>query len=251
MTRNTAAGLAPAMALAASLFLGSCTETDVVAKGAAASFEALVKKLGSQVSWNRIDQALELDSPAGDAFKISGDFSRNNNDGMTPDLELAFSAAPFLSAGLDLASLAPSKEITYAIEDGMFMLHFEWSGEALKPLEGADGKPLAAPGIDQPAEGMVHAFKQLAAGWRDRVGYHEKLDHYGVALGGGNMVEWAKDLDTNDKDLVFVLNPEPLVAAGLDPAKLKKAGWILAMVDTRDAQGKPVQVERLLKPFGL
>jgi hypothetical protein len=251
LTTKITASLVPAIALAASLFLGSCAETDVVVQGAASSFDALVKKLGTQVSWNQIDQALELDSPAGDAFKVSGDFSRNNDDGMTPDLELAFSSAPFLAAGLDPAKLVSSQEITYQIEDGMFMLHFEWSGEALKPLAGADGKPLAAPGTDQPAAGMVYAFKQLAAGWRDRIGYHEKLDHYGIALGGGNMVEWAKDLATNDKDLVFILNPEPLLAAGLDPAKLAKAGWILAKVDTRDAQGKAIQVERLLKPFGL
>lgn len=41
---------------------------------------------------------------------------------------------------------------------------------------------------------------------RDSIGYHAALDHYGIDLENGNMFEWAKDISTNDKDIVFVLN---------------------------------------------
>ena len=61
------------------------------------------------------------------------------------------------------------------------------------------------------------------------------MDHFGVKLGGGNMFEWAKDLEINvttkqaqDKDIVFVLSPEPLIAAGVDPQKVE--GWLYSPV---------------------
>lgn len=84
---------------------------------------------------------------------------------------------------------------------------------------------------------------------RVRIGYHEALDHYGIKLGNGNMFEWAKNMATNDKDIVFVLNPEPFIAAGADPSRID--GWIFAKVETKDDKGKPILADRLLKPFNL
>ena len=84
---------------------------------------------------------------------------------------------------------------------------------------------------------------------RSRIGYHEKLDHYGIKLGNGNMFEWAKDIARNDKDIVWVLNPEPLIAAGVDPAKL--ATWVFAKVETKDEKGNTDFVDKFLKPFNL
>jgi hypothetical protein len=75
------------------------------------------------------------------------------------------------------------------------------------------------------------------------------MDHYGVNLGGGNLFEWAKDLAANDKDIVFVLDPAPLIAAGADPARV--AGWTFAKVTVDDENGKPLEVDKLLKPFDL
>jgi hypothetical protein len=73
------------------------------------------------------------------------------------------------------------------------------------------------------------------------------MDHYGVSLGDGNLFEWAKDMNANDKDIVFVLNPEPFIAAGADPARV--SGWVFDKVTVDDENGKPVQVDKLLKPF--
>ena len=84
---------------------------------------------------------------------------------------------------------------------------------------------------------------------RDSINYHSALDHYGVNLGDGNVFEWAKDLSTNDKDIVFVLNPKVFIDAGVDPQKLE--GWVFAKVETMDMNGKPIEVEKFLKPFDL
>jgi hypothetical protein len=63
------------------------------------------------------------------------------------------------------------------------------------------------------------------------------------------MFEWAKDLSTNDKDIVFVLDPGPFIAAGVDPGRIE--GWVFAKVPVMDASGKPVEVDKILKPYDL
>jgi hypothetical protein len=96
-------------------------------------------------------------------------------------------------------------------------------------------------------------FESNAKGLRDSIGYHTALDHYNVMLGDGNMFEWAKDFAVNgqtdenqDKDIVFVLNPEPLIAAGVDPEKVD--GWVYAQVPV-EIDGKAADVYKFLKPF--
>lgn len=214
--------------------LVSCAATDVVGQVAATSFDAVVAKLGDQVGKSEMDPAWQIKSPDGDLFLIAQDFSRPNKDGESPDFEMDFDAKPFLDAGLDVSKL-PMTEAGYRLEEGRFMLHFEWGDAPLKAATG--GKDITA------------TFRQILATYRERIGYHERLDHYGFALGDGNMVEWAKDLATNDKDLVFVLNPEPLIKAGLDPNNV--AGWVFAKVEVKDANGKAELVDKLLKPFDL
>jgi len=99
------------------------------------------------------------------------------------------------------------------------------------------------------------AYEQIVEKYRSSINYHTSLDHYGVKLGDGNMFEWAKDLSTNsstgenqDKDIVFVLNPEPLAAAGVDPEKVE--GWVYAQVPVEE-NGQTTNVWKLLKPFNL
>jgi hypothetical protein len=84
---------------------------------------------------------------------------------------------------------------------------------------------------------------------REAIGYHEALDHYGIKLGEGNLFEWAKDDKTNDKDLVLVLNPEPFLAAGVDPALL--TNWVFAKVEVMDEKGNSTQVDKFLSPYEL
>ncbi|MEI8095813.1 MAG: hypothetical protein WCG80_16510 [Spirochaetales bacterium] len=242
-------------ALAAlTLTLFSCAETDVVGKAAIASFDTFTKSLGTKVTWLEADGAFVLESPAGDKLAIAKDFARDN--GMSsmgaadskapvakmesPDFELEFEAAPFIAAGLDPSKLPASDTAQYLVEEGMFMIHFDVGSTQFTAI------PSSAATVQGQ---LLQTFEQILATYRDRIGYHEQFDHYGLALGEGNMVEWAKDPAKNDKDFVFVLNPEPLVKAGLDPAKL--TGWTLGKIKVKDAGGQTSEVEKLLKPFNL
>jgi hypothetical protein len=238
MKRTGILAIATAAAALSLGFIG-CGATDVVGKVANTSFVAIVQASGDKVVWSEEDAAWILSSPAGDEVAFSADFSRNESSGGMadmdkPDVEFSFDAAPFIAAGLDLAKLPPAEGIKYEIEDGRFMLHFELGSEAF---------------AGEAKKSLVATFAEIVKTQRARIGYHEKLDHYGIKLGNGNMFEWAKDLTKNDKDIVWVLNPEPFIAAGIDPAKIE--GWTFAKVETKDDAGKTIFVDKLLKPFDL
>lgn len=230
--------LAGAAAIAIVAFAG-CGSTDVVAKVANTSFGAIVSALPSAPTWSENDYAWTLSSPKGDQLLLSSDFSRNNAsvtpaDLDKPDAEFVFDAAPFINAGLDITKLPAVDGIKYELEDGKFMIHFELGSDKFAP----DAK-----------KSIEATFADIVKFQRSRIGYHEKLDHYGIKLGNGNMFEWAKDMSTNDKDIVFVLNPQPFIAAGVDPSKIE--GWAFAKVETKDDAGKTINVDKLLKPFNL
>ncbi len=229
------------MAISAALMMlavAGCSSTDVVAKYANRSFKALVEASDGRVHWSDDEQSWILASPAGDEISFSSDFARNNStDGSDPgksDIGFSFDAAPFLAAGLDIAKLPPADGIKYELRDGRFLYRFELGNDRFSP----DAR-----------ESPEATFAEIIKTERARISYHEKLDHYGIKLGGGNMLEWAKDTAKNDKDLVFVLDPAPFVAAGLDATKIE--GWTFAAVETRDDAGKTVFVDKLLRPFDL
>ena len=51
------------------------------------------------------------------------------------------------------------------------------------------------------------------------------------------------------KDMVFVLNPAPFITAGVEPNRVE--GWVFAKVTVDDENGKPVELDKLLKPFDI
>jgi hypothetical protein len=213
-------------AIAALLVLtaGSCAKLDVVGTDSARAFGNVLKTLPPrELDW-AVGPAWSLDAPDGAAaFLILWDEKTLSDF----DLVLEIDPRPFLNAGLDASQLNG-----WQLAGGklIYALHLDKSAPA----------EYAAP---------LEIFKQIIKNHRSVVGYHGALDHYGVNLGDGNLFEWAKDMTTNDKDIVFVLNPDPFIAAGVDPAGIE--GWAVAKVTVDDENGKPVQVDKILKPFNL
>lgn len=233
--RGIVASLAAAIpvAILVSGLSGCGASTDVVAKYAVESFGPVAAASAERVAY--ADGVWTLASAGGDMIRFSVDPTRSDRG----DVEFSFDAAPFLAAGLDVAKLvAPTTpqsptEVSYAVTDGRLLVRFELGSQPFS--------------IDS-SKSIDKAIAELVRTQRERIGYHAALDHYGIKLGGGHMFEWAKDISKNDKDIVWVLNPEPFVAAGLEPTKVE--GWTYAKVEMME-NGKKVRVDRLLKPFDL
>jgi hypothetical protein len=213
------------LSLAGLVLLAGCSDLDVVAKVAVTSFDALAQKVeprmdGQGTRW-------EITSQGGEIFRMALKFAGN-----TADLAISIDASPLVTAGLDVTKLPAN----YSFTDSTARLDIAFD------LGDRDLGPDAS-------RSMNDAFKSFISLYRDSVGYHEELDHYGIKLGGGNMFEWAKDQKTNDKDMVFVLNPEPFIAAGVDPAKVSP--WLFAKINVKEADGKKVAVDKFLRPYNL
>lgn len=199
---------------------------DVVGKQSVKSFDAVINQLGSQVTEDTAFGGWSISAPDNTVrFVWSKDFSKTT----ALDAFLETDLQPFLDAGLDASKLPEGTVVDNKIIVGTELGNDqpEYKGE-ITPLE---------------------AYKKIVEFRRDNIKYHTALDHYGIDLTGGNMFEWAKDMAKNDKDMVFVLNPQMFIDAGVNPDKVN--GWVFAKVETMDENGKKIQVDKFLKPFEL
>ncbi|PKM60150.1 MAG: hypothetical protein CVU99_09575 [Firmicutes bacterium HGW-Firmicutes-4] len=206
--------------------LAGCQQTDVVGKTSITSFDAVLQAIPNQIAEDEINGGWALSASDGTARFI---WSKDYSSGTPHDVMLEVAAKPFIEAGLDVTKLPAGMVIDDKIMVGTMLGDEEltYSGEVT---------PLAS-------------YEQIINLKRDHIKYHTALDHYGVDLGDGNMFEWAKDLNTNDKDIVFVLNPQIFIDAGVDPEKVE--GWVFAKVSTEDEDKKPIEVDKFLKPFNI
>ncbi len=211
--------------LAMMLLLTACSGLDVVGKESITSFNKMLTAAGNKVVVDTQYNGWSVNAPDETTkFIISGDFTKSPMHDVMIETDLA----PFLKAGLDITKLPEDM-----IVDGK--LHV--------------GTKITASTAAKVTASISGAFEQVVKLSRASIKYHADLDLYGVSAGNGNMFDWAKDMTTNKLDIVFALNPQPLIDAGVDPAKVQ--GWILGQVTTQDANGKDIKVDKFLKPFNL
>jgi len=205
----------------------SCSKLDVVGSYSVRSFNELLQNAPQLVSEDKANGGWSISAPDNNVRFI---WSKNFAESPLYDVMLEINAEPFIAAGLDPSRLPDN----FIFKDGMFTVGIKLGNEKLS-YQG-EATPLAS-------------YEHIVKLKRGSIGYHGQLDHYGISLGGGNMFEWAKNLTTNDKDIVFVLNPDPFIKAGINPNSIE--GWLYAQVTVDDENGKPVQVYKFLKPFNL
>lgn len=216
--------LIPVLLVATVIFAGCTSQLDVVADKSISSFESVINEL--PIEADSEDSSWILTAPDNSAnFLWSKDFSSTTDY----DVKLELDSQPFINAGLDISKLPEG-----VINGDKIILGTDLSDEKLTYT--GEATPL-------------DSYKKIVEKSRDNIGYHAALDHYGIDLENGNMFEWAKDISTNDKDIVFVLNPQMFIDAGVNPQEVE--GWVFAKVETMDKDGKKIEVDKFLKPFDL
>ncbi|AUS97391.1 hypothetical protein CDQ84_15760 [Clostridium thermosuccinogenes] len=204
----------------------SCSQLDVIGNKSITSFKEVLDAMPDKIAADEVNGGWTLTAPDNSAkFFWSKDFSKSK----LYDAMLEFDAKPFIDAGLDINKLPDGM-----VSEDKLVVGVELSSESIT----YDGE--ATP---------IASYEKIVELKRDSIGYHAALDHFGVDLAGGNMFEWAMDIGMNDKDIVFVLNPQVFIDAGVDPEKVE--GWVFAKVETMDMNGKKVEVDKFLKPFNI
>lgn len=214
-----------ALFLSVAVGFSACSKLDVVGDTSIKSFDAVLSTVGDGVTEDTSFGGWSLEAPNQTArFVWSKDFSKTSSD-----VFLEVDAKPFIDAGLDTSKLPEGMLVDDKIIVGTDLGNdaLTYKGEAT-PLE---------------------SYKNIVKLYRDHIKYHTALDHYGIDMTNGNVFEWAKDMSKNDKDIVFALNPQVFIDAGVDPSNV--SGWVFAKVETLDANGKKIQVDKFLKPFDL
>jgi hypothetical protein len=211
------------------LVLTGCQATDVIAKVSVTSFDALVKAVPDKVSNDSAKGGWAITGLDGkERIILSKDFSSNLSD-----IALEFDASPFLQAGLDVKKL-PEDQYVYDASTKKITMPFEYGRDKFSP---------------DSEKSVLDTFEQIVKTHREIIGYHEEGDHYKITLMNGNSFAWAKEIKTNKMDLLFILNPQPFVDAGVDIAKIKE--WTFTKMPTTDKNGKSVQVDIFLKGFNV
>ncbi|HML45534.1 MAG TPA: hypothetical protein PKE04_02140 [Clostridia bacterium] len=212
--------------LGLSLSVTACAQLqnslDVIGKSSIPTLEAVVNAAPQSAEPENGYWTIQAPDASARVF-ISRDWSQTGDD-----LVLEWDAAPFLQAGLDPAQLPEA---------------YGYDGTAFRI-----GVPLGDDGNPGETGTLAEAYGRIVTQAPGLIGYHAQLNHFGVEIGQGNLLEWARDLRANDKDMVFVLNPEPLIEAGVDPEAVE--GWVYATVKVHVA-GKSAEVYKFLKPFDL
>jgi len=115
--------------------------------------------------------------------------------------------------------------------------------------------------LDVVGNDSVRAFNDLLQSAPQLVKEDEENNGWAIDAPDGNArFIWSKNFAESsvfDIQLQFYaapfidagLDPAPFIAAGTDPAKIE--GWTFAKVTVDDANGKPVQVDKILKSFNL
>ncbi len=200
-----------------------------MAKVAVTSFDTLLKSIPDKVAFDSAKGGWSIDGLDGkEKIILSKDFSSSK-----PDIAVEFDAEPFVKAGLDVTKL-PVDKYSYDKSTGKITMPYEYGQDKFQ----ADTEKSA-----------LETLKQIVKTHRDIIGYHEEGDHYMITLGNGNSFAWAKDLSTNPKDIVFILDPKPLIDAGVDTSKIKE--WAFAKLPVTDKEGKSVFLDKFLKAFAV
>ena len=163
------------------------------------------------------DGWFQLTSPDGGAKFVF----RNDNS------ELVVDALPFIVAGLDSMAL-----------DNVYKSIFYKSGLSFR-----------LPSWDMLNRNVKDtALEQFEADMRYfKTNYNDDHGHYGINFSDA-MFEWAKDITGNKHGIIFALNPEPLIAAGVDPERVE--GWSYVQISV-ELDGQTEQVWRFRKTVDL
>ena len=226
MTVWIGAAVLAAVLLVTGILITAGGHLDVVNSHAIRTYEALLEAAPALAGQDAETGTWTLAAPDGSARLTLG--------ALPAQATLSWAAQPFLDAGLIVDQLPDG----YVLNGG----EMQYGTASLQ-------------GTDAMAASPVAAMQAYLTAQPEALGYHAAMDHFGVAVGIAGKVEWAKALAQHsmtgakqDKDLVFALSPEPLIAAGVDPMAVQ--GWVYAQVEVME-MGTTRLVYQFLKPFDI
>ncbi len=206
--------------LIVAVFTAGYDKLDVIGSGSVTAFQKILNTVPDLVTEQ--EDTWTLEAPDGTtAFHWSKDYTDT-----TYDVSLETDLEPFVNAGLD-TSLLPEGMVD---EDKLII------GKNIDDVSTAE------------ADSALSAYQTFEQSGRELLGFHTSLGHFGINMENAAF-EWAQDIEENDKDIVFVIDPQILIDAGVNPEKVE--GWNYTTVQMMNGKGKEIEVYKFLKPFDI
>lgn len=198
------------------------------------SFNEIVRTYPENKGFHSALQHWGFKLPTGEKFEWSKDMSANK-----ADFAMVVLADPLIKAGLDVSKLDQNEWIYKPAEkeEGQ-----DLPNRLIKPYNVSDKK--------ETSNGSEDSMRRLLKADPKMIKYHKEQQHYRLALGEGNEVQWTEKLGINDADMIFVLKAEPLVKAGLDVNKLEGSGWVFRRA-SKDNMGMGENPDQIIKIFNI
>ena len=232
------------ISLAVMLLLTACASWDLIGIGAVEAFDRVINSENVEIEETRTGWVLHM-SDYSTAFYWSQEFgSANDDDGGIFDIAITFDARPFINAMLDGHNFSiprlPADMITFTILSELEFLFTINVGVKLGdrvPEYEREKTPLMS-------------FEQILRHRPELIGYHDAGHHYMLHFGDtGNMLMFARDIAAQESGVVFMLNPEPFIEAGVDVHNIE--GWKFGSHETMTIRGQNVMRYFLVKSFDL
>lgn len=102
-------------------------------------------------------------------------------------------------------------------------------------------------GNQQTDEGYK-AFTSITKAYKEKIGFHKELSHWGLELPSGEKFEWSKDMSANKADFAMVMLADPLIKTGLDVKKLDENEWLFNPAGKENGKEIP---NLLIKPYNV
>ena len=83
---------------------------------------------------------------------------------------------------------------------------------------------------------------------REYISFNAKTNRYILRIEAGNMFGWTKDINSEEASIVFILDPESFVEAGVDPEKIE--GWLYIQLETEE-NGETINAYKFVKTISL
>lgn len=200
-----------------------------------AAFNAIVKAYPENKGFHSALQHWGFKLPTEEKFEWIKDMSANK-----ADLAMVMLADPLINAGLNVNKLDKNEWLYEpAGKDEMGAV---LPNRLIKPYNVSDKK--------QVSSGSEDSMRRILKADNSIIKYHREQNHYRLIMGEGNEVQWTEKLGLNDADMIFVLDAEPLIKAGLDVNKLDGSGWEFRP-ESEDNMGMGSNPDQIVKVFDI
>jgi len=205
-----------------SLVIASALVTSIVGCGRAVTgnkeadsaleaFNTIVKAFPKNKGFHKVMQHWGFKLGEGEKFEWTKDTSANKID-----YAMVMMADPLIKAGVDVNKLDKNQWVykPSEVEDGVKL-----PNRLVHPFNVSDKK--------ETSNGSEDALRRVFKQAPQMIEYNKELQQYSLVLGEGFEVQWTEKMGINKSDMIFVINGDSLIKAGLDIQKLDGTGWIV------------------------